>query len=157
MLVRLDLPDAIARRNHGQDRLVERTAEHFDLAFADQTLEPFDILGFASHEPFEKRPARVQHEGNFPVFVQQFQPRLVAEPIRRFEDIVEIADRLVIVQRQDKAEGHRGILSRRSFCVSRAFAGRQIDLRFAQESRGLLGRYGVNIETRSPLETGHAR
>ena len=98
-----DLPDAVAARNARQDRLVERPAEDLDLPALDELAEPVDVLGVMLDEPFQQAAGGVQRDRELRVVAEDVQERAVAVLVRRFEDPVEIADRLVVVQGENQS------------------------------------------------------
>ena len=97
-----DLTDPIARRNHRHDRLVKRAADDFDSARGDQARQPIQILGMVDVEPLHQRPAGVQGHLQARIALEDVQKRPVAVLIGLLENVVEIADRLMVVQ--DKQE-----------------------------------------------------
>ncbi len=62
-------------------------------------------------QPLHERPTRVQGNGDFGILVEQFQKWPIAVAVGVVEDMAEIADGLMIVQRQNEAKRHGRILS----------------------------------------------
>ena len=104
--VSCDLADAVARGDHRQDRLVERPADDLDPAGCDQAGQAIDIFAVPLVEPFHQRPAGVQRDRQIRVGLEDVQERQVAVLIGLLEDAVEVADRLVVVQDQAKANAN---------------------------------------------------
>ena len=108
------MPDAIAARDHRQDRFVERSADDFDPPLGRQFGQPVDVLRVLGRQPFEQAAARVERDLEVGrVAGKDVQERLVALLVRLLDDAVEVADRLVVMQRQNQADGIRhDLLSR---------------------------------------------
>ena len=53
-------------------------------------------------QPLQQASRNVQRNGNLWIVFEDFEKRGVAVPIRIFTDTLEVSDRLVIVNRQDK-------------------------------------------------------
>ena len=94
--------------NHRQDRLEERPADDLDPPLRDQLGQPVDVLGMMRGEPFHQRAADVQRHLQRLVAAEDVQERAVAVVEGLLEDVVEVADGLVIVQGEDEADavGH---------------------------------------------------
>ena len=58
--VAADLADAVAARNHRQDRLEIRPADNFDSAGCNEARQAVEVVGVMSVEPFHQRAAGVQ-------------------------------------------------------------------------------------------------
>ena len=56
-------------------------------------------------EPFQQRAAGVQAHLQIRIALEHVQERQVAVLIRLLEDVVEVADGLVVVQDEDEADG----------------------------------------------------
>ena len=98
-----DLADAIAARDHGQDRLIEAAAHDLDLPAGDELAQTLDIIRPPVHQPFHQRAARVQGKRNLGVLFHELEERSVAVPVGLFEHAVEVADGLVVVKSEDEA------------------------------------------------------
>ena len=106
--VAANLADAVPRGNHRQDRLEIRPAEDLDPPLLDQLGQPVHVFGMMRGQPFHQRAAGVQRHLQRLVAAEDFQERAVAVVERLLEDVVEIADGLVVVQGQNEADaiGH---------------------------------------------------
>ena len=71
----------------------------------DQLGQPIDVLGVLGVEPLHQRAAGVQGDLQRLVAGEHVEERPVAVLVGLLEDVVEIADRLVVVQGQDEADG----------------------------------------------------
>ena len=113
--VAADLADPVAWREHRQDRLVERPADNLDLAFVGQPRQPVEILRVVVVEPLGERAAGVDGDADTGVALEEFEERLVGILPGLFEDAVEVADRLMVVDHEDKPDGggHAGPRRRR--------------------------------------------
>ena len=109
--VAADLADTVARREHRQDRLVERPTDNLDLAFVSEAREPVEILRMVGVEPFGKRATGVDGDADAGVALEEIEERLVGILPGLFEDAVEIADRLMVVDHEDEPDsgGHEGL------------------------------------------------
>ena len=110
-----DLPDPVARRDHRQDRLVERAADDFDSPGRHMPGQPVEIFGMMGVEPFQQRPAGVQGDPQVRKLLEQIEKQAITVLIRLLEHAVEVADGLVIVQSEDEANRlrHADTLARR--------------------------------------------
>ena len=100
-----DLADAVAGGDHRQDRLVEGPADDLDPALGDQLGQAVEILGMLDVEPFHQRAAGVQADLQRLVAAEDVEKRPVAVLVGLLEDVVEIADGLMIVEDQDESNG----------------------------------------------------
>ena len=92
-----DLADSVAGGNHGQDWFEEGAADDLDAATLDQCCQAIDILGMASVEPFHEGATGVQADAEGFVGLKDVEKGEVAVLVGFFKDVVEVADRLVIV------------------------------------------------------------
>src|SRR5262245_15615874 len=99
-----DLSNAVARRDHCQDRLVERTADDLNAAGSDQAAKTVDVFRMPLVEPLHERPASMQRDGKI-VLLKNVEKKLIRVLVGLLEDAVEVADRLVVVQ--DEAKTNR--------------------------------------------------
>ena len=88
----------------GQNRLVERPADDLDPPGGDVFRQPVEIFRMMRVEPFDQRAAGVQRDSQMRELLEHIQKRPVAVLVGLLEDAVEIADRLMIVQREDETE-----------------------------------------------------
>jgi hypothetical protein len=102
-----DLPDAVPRGDHRQDRLIKRPADDLHAARRDQPRQSLDVFRVPLLDPFQQRPAGVQCDWQV-VLLEDIQERPIRVAIRLFKDAVEVSDRLMIVQDQAKAERIHG-------------------------------------------------
>src|SRR5262245_44047714 len=103
-----NLSKAILGRDHRQNRLIEAPADDLHLTPCHQRLQPLDVLGMVLREPFHQATGCVQGNGNLRIVAEELEEWLIAIGERRFEDTVEVSDRLVIVQSQYKANTMHG-------------------------------------------------
>ncbi len=103
-----DLSDPIARGNHGQDGLEIGPAQNLDPPLVDQLRQPVYIVRVMRGQPFHERAADVQRHPQRRIAAEDVQKRAIAVVEGLLEDVVEIADGLVIVQgeNQTDAMGH---------------------------------------------------
>ena len=113
--VAADLADPIAWREHRQNRLVERPADNLDLAFVGQPRQPVEILRVVGVEPLGERAAGVDGDADAGVALEEIEERLVGILPGLFEDAIEVADRLMVVDHEDEPDGggHAGPRRRR--------------------------------------------
>ena len=103
--VAADLAYAIPRGNHRQDRLEPRAAENLDSPLLDQLGQPVEILGLVGREPFQERSADVKRNLQRGVAAEHVEEVAIAVVVRLLEYVVEVADGLMIVDREDQANG----------------------------------------------------
>ena len=99
-----DLADSITARNARENRFVEWSANDFELVAFAELSDQVEILWPVLDEPFQQATGIVERYRQRRKFSQQFQKRRVAVLKRPMKDIVEIADRLVIVNDQGQAK-----------------------------------------------------
>ena len=106
-----DLTDAIARRDHRHDRFEERPADNFNPPGGDQRAEAVDVLGMAGVEPLHQRAARMETNLQSFIPLEDVEERQIAVLVRLLEDSVEVADWLMVVQDEHKAQRliHSGV------------------------------------------------
>ena len=103
-----DLPHPVVVGDHRHDRLEEPAAQDLDPARLHQAADAGDVLGMALDQPLQERTGGVQGERDLGVVLEHLEEREVAVAIRRLEDAVEVAHRLVVVQGKDQTHGgHR--------------------------------------------------
>jgi len=103
--VAANLTNPILRRNHRQDRLEIRAAENLDPPGLAQTGQTVEIVRLVFGQPFHQRAARVQRHFQRVVAAENIEKRQIAVLIGLLEDVVEISDRLVVVQGQNQTDG----------------------------------------------------
>src|SRR5207302_10699029 len=92
------------RGDHRQDRLVERTADHFDASSGDEAPQSINVLRVPLIDPFHERPAGVQRDRKI-VLLKNVQKGLICVLISLLEHAIEVANRLMVVQ--DEAKTNR--------------------------------------------------
>ena len=102
-----NLADAITGRQHREHRLIERAADDFNLAFGDQTGHAVEVVGMVTVEPLHQRTAGVEGQPNAGMTFEQFQQRQVAVVVGLFDDPIEVADWLVVMEDEDEPNGRR--------------------------------------------------
>src|SRR5690606_20160545 len=85
-------------------RFEERPADDFDPAGGDEVRQTIDVLGMAGVEPLHQRAARVETNLQPLVTFKDVEERQVAVLVGLLEDSVEVADWLVVVQDEHKAQ-----------------------------------------------------
>ena len=95
-----------------ENRFVETAADEFDLAFRDESLQARKILTAIRFDPLEQRTRIVQADVNGGMFFQELDEGEIGILEGFFEDVGEIAARLVGMDQEDemKAFGHGGQL-----------------------------------------------
>ena len=108
--VAADLADAVPRGNHRQDRLEIGPAEDLDPPLLDQLRQPVDVLGLMRGEPFHQRAADVQRNLQRGIAAEDVEKVAIAVVERPLENVVEVADGLMVVQGEDETDavGHDG-------------------------------------------------
>ena len=106
--VAADLADAIPRGNHRQNRLVICPAENLDPPLLDELGQPVDVLGLVRAEPLHQRAADVQRHLQRGIAAENVEEVAIAIVERPLKNVVEVADRLMVVQGEDKTDavGH---------------------------------------------------
>ena len=106
----LQLPDPVALRERRQDRLEVATAEHLDLVAGGQRRQPLDELGSLQPQPFEQRTAVVERQADGRMTLEGLDHRQVRLVVDLRQDPPEVADRLMVVDRQGERDPgrHRG-------------------------------------------------
>ena len=102
-----NLPDPIARGNHRQNRLEEGAADDFHSPRRHQRRQAIQIFRMMRIEPFDQRAAGVQRDLELRVAFEQIEKRPVAVLIGLLENTIEVADRLMIVQNEQKSNRMR--------------------------------------------------
>ena len=88
-----NLPDAVAGRDHRQNRFVERPAQDLDPTFAGQLRQPVHVFAVLGVEPLHQRTAGVQGDSQRGIAAEDFEEGQVAVLIGLLENVVEIANR----------------------------------------------------------------
>ena len=103
------LSEAVLFRDDGEDRLVETAAEELDLAAAGEDFDEVPTAPAPDLHVFQEGPRKVQGELEARVPVELGEERLIAFVERPFEDMAEIAHRLVAVDGEEEAKGIHGL------------------------------------------------
>ena len=85
--------------------VTQGAADDLDLPRRNEPRHAVEIVGMASVEPFGERAARVQAEPHAGMPLEQFEQWQVAVLIGLLDDVVEVADGLMIVEDEDEADG----------------------------------------------------
>ncbi len=103
------LVEAVALGQGGQDRLVQAAAEELDLPARHQRAQAFEELRPLGRQPLEQRARVVQRQPDAGVALERLEHRQVGLAVDLREHPAEVADGLVIVdrQRQRDPRGHR--------------------------------------------------
>ena len=97
-----DLADPVGLGDERQDGFVESAAEELDLIAADHPRDEVPAGPLALFHVFPERAGEVEGELERGVADQAFEEGTVAVVERRLEHVVEIADRLVVVDREQE-------------------------------------------------------
>ncbi len=92
-----DLFELVFRGNGDEDGFVKAPADELDLAALDQLFQPGKIFGAKLLDPVEKRAGIMKADMNARIFFKMLQKGEVGVVIGFFEDVLEIAARLVSV------------------------------------------------------------
>ena len=103
----VQLPDAVALRERGQDGLVVAAPEELHLAARDDPGEALDELRALVAEPVEQRAGVVERQADARVAVQRVEHGPVCRVVDVAEDPSEVAHRLVVVQRECQRDPRR--------------------------------------------------
>ena len=92
----------------GRIGFVERAADDLDPPGRRQHRQPVDVFRMPRDEPLHQRAAGVQRDRQVRVLFEHVEERLVAVLVRLFEDAVEVADWLMVVEYEDESQrvGH---------------------------------------------------
>lgn len=93
--------EARERRKHG---LVEAGRQDLDLSIHRQPADLVEIGGLVFLEPLEQRSRNVQHDREEFALPDALDERTIHVPHMLFEDVVEIAHRLMEVDTEDKTD-----------------------------------------------------
>ncbi len=99
-----DLLALIFRRNRDQDGFVETATDKLNPAGLDQIAQAREILGPMLLDPDEERTGIVETEMHAGMFFELFDEREITSLIRSFQDVLEIAARLMGVNEQSEME-----------------------------------------------------
>ncbi len=103
--VHADLAHPVAGRDHRQDRLEERAADDLNPPLGDQFGQPIDVARVVGVEPLHERAAGVQRDLQPLIAAEDFEEGPVAVLVGLLENVLKVADRLVIVENEGKADG----------------------------------------------------
>ena len=102
-----DLSQLVGVGDGGQDGLVVAAGHHLDLTASRQGLQAGQEVGPMLAQPVQEAAAVVQGETDAPVALQRRQQRQVGLLVDGLEDVVDVADGLVVVDSQAEVEaGH---------------------------------------------------
>ena len=96
----LDLPDLVVVAEHNQDRLVIRTAENLKLTAFDQRTDTHMQFRMILQHPVAQAAREMHRHANFGMTLQHLNQRQIALFVGLGENVLEIADRLMIVKNQ---------------------------------------------------------
>ena len=112
----VDLAARVVVREHREQRFVEAAAEHLHLAAFGERVQIAQEGGTICLKPLEQRPAVVEGGLDPRELGEGVQEGAVAAVVGLGEDVIEVAHRLVIVNRKDESELGHG-------CVPHSSAG----------------------------------
>ena len=93
----LDLADLVMVGQHGEDRLVESAGQELDLAASGDGAEQVEGARRRFAQPLQKAARTVNAQPHFGTRVKPFEEWSVGALRRLDEDVVEVADRLMVV------------------------------------------------------------
>jgi len=102
-----DLLALVFGRDGDENRFVETPAEEFDLAFRNESLQARKILTAIRFDPLEQRTGIVQADVDGGMFFEEFDEREIGVLEGFFEDVGEIAARLVGMDHEDEMKAFR--------------------------------------------------
>ncbi len=122
-----DLSDPVSPGDHRQNGLEKRPPDDLDLPAIDQLGQAVDICGLIAGEPLHQRPAYVQRHLQRFITAENLQKRIVAVFKGLLKNTVEVADGLMVVQRQDETDswGHDMSINYGWFIKRKHFLNRQ--------------------------------
>src|SRR5690349_20889973 len=100
----LDLLDPVFSGKRRKNRLVEPGQEQFHLPIADQPAELIQVRRIMGFQPFQKRAREMEYDGKEAVARQTLQDRAVHVANVLLKHVIEVADRLVKMKTEDKAD-----------------------------------------------------
>ena len=105
----LDLAALVRIGEDREDRFVVAAGQHLDLPAGGERADPLEEVGPVGSQPVEQRPGVVEREADSGMPFQGAEHGRV-RPVRRLgDDMVEVADGLVVVDGERQDEGmHRG-------------------------------------------------
>ncbi len=103
----LELANPVPFGQRGEDRLVVTAAEQLDPARADQRPDPLDELRLVPAQPVEERPRVVQGEADRRVPFDRLEHRPIGLLVDLADHPAEVADRLVVVDREGEGDPGR--------------------------------------------------
>ena len=98
------LADPVALGQGGEDRLVVASAQDLDLLARDERTQPHDEVGALGAQPFEQRTRVVQGQPDVRVALQRFHHRPIRLVENLGEDPAEVADGLMVVDREGERD-----------------------------------------------------
>jgi hypothetical protein len=103
-----ELSEPVLLRDDGVDRLVEPAAEELDLSAPREAPDKVPAVPAAEFHVLQQRAGKMKSELEVRVLVELGEERLVTFVERPFEDVVEIAHRLMAVDGEEEPEGAQG-------------------------------------------------
>ncbi len=101
----LELTDRVMIGEHREDGLVEAAAQDLDLSPLDQRAEALEVRGPVLLDPLEQRTREVQADLHRLEPLDQIRDRPIAALVGVREDVLEVADGLVIVEDEEERPG----------------------------------------------------
>ncbi len=106
----LDLAPAVLRRQRRQHRLEESAAQQFKPVFGDRRANAIEVLRMSLEEPLPQASRVVQDPAYTGMRFHHIQERQVGSLIGILDDVIEVADGLVIVDAEDETYGRHSVL-----------------------------------------------
>src|SRR6266850_1919796 len=104
----LDLTDLVEVRQHGQDRLVESTGQELHLSARGEGPEEVEGTGRVLAQPLEQAAGIVDAQPDLRALVEPLEERPIGALGRLDHHVVEVADRLVVVDAETERQAiHR--------------------------------------------------
>ena len=113
-------PDPVAFRQGGEDRLIPAATDDLDLAAGDEGSETLDEGRSLGADPRQERPRVVEREPDRGVALEGLEHRQVGPVERLGYDPTEVANGLVVVERQGEGNSTRHASPR---CLAAALEG----------------------------------
>ena len=92
-------------RDVRQDRFLNWPAQNFNPLGTDQGLHSLNVGAAFRQQPFQQWSRNMQDERELWVLLDHVQERLITLAVSGFKDASEIADRLMVMQTKDHANG----------------------------------------------------
>jgi hypothetical protein len=91
-------------RDGDEDRLIEAAADQFDLGALDESAEEVEVFGMMALDPLEERAGIVQADADVGMAREDLDEREIGNAVVALEYVVEVPDRLVRVEDEEKME-----------------------------------------------------